>query len=411
MKRCVLTAISAVLTAAVVAVSVMGYTPRTVHMAALTAIKEGDFEMALSHLKRSDDPDAEILLSYMYYVPNTITRTTKDGTETENYVYNYAGRIVKNESTDVNEELTTYSYTYNDLGDTLTCNKVGGGTPDVTTEYFYDKYGHLERKRIIDSEGLFHQYRYVYDALGRVTIEAFVDGDSNWSRRIFSYDGEEDLLTEQYIDHADEWQNITYRYKDKVKVREILENKDGLWITTYTDDGKFLSCRFSSEEGVEETLFTYDRQNRLIREAYPDGRTVDYTYSDEGHCTKMTVTEADGSVNYHTYEYDEAGRMLSHTEDYGNGVQYVSTYKYNKKGFLTSTKYDSPDDDWWSATYKYDKNDNPETITVEDRDGTTTLSIQWKVRYYPDGMPEAVQELCEEYDVDMPDRPAQPNNE
>ena len=40
---------------------------------------------------------------------------------------------------------------------------------------------------------------------------------------------------------------------------------------------------------------------------------------------------------------------------------------------------------------------------MKDKDGTSTLTVQWKVRYYPDGMPEAVQNLCEEYDVDLPE--------
>ena len=404
MKRFLLTSISLVLTAAVVAASMFGYTPRTVHMAALTAIKEGDFEMARSHLLRSDHENAETLLSYMYYVPNKITRTSKDGTETENYVYNYAGRIVKHETTDFGGDMITYSYTYNDLGDPLLCTKVGGDSPDTTTEYFYDKYGHLERKRIIDSEGLFHQYRYVYDALGRVTIEAFVDGDANWSRRVFSYDGEQELLTEQYIDYAGDWQNITYRYEGKVKEQEILENEQGLWITKYNADGKFLSSvYYAAEGGVEKTTFTYDGEGRLIREEHPDGTRVDYIYHEDGQGLEMIKKQADGSSGRYVYEYDDQGRMLSCAEEYSDGTIGTTAYKYNKKGQLTSAKHDGSNDSWWEATYKYDKNNNPETVTLKDKDGTSTLTVQWKVRYYPDGMPEAVQNLCEEYDVDLPE--------
>lgn len=403
MKRFLLTTVSVVLTAAVVAVSLMGATPRTVHMAALTAIKEGDFAMARSHLLRSDHKDAETLLSYMHYVPDKIVRVTEDGTETENYAYNYAGRLVKHESTDRFGVMTTHNYTYNDLGDPLVSLKTGGAGPDTTTEYFYDQYGHLERKRFMDSEGRFHQYRYVYDALGRVTIEAFVDGDSNWSRRVYSYDGEKALLTEQYTDHAGSWENITYRYKDEVRVREILENEDGLWITTYTDDGKFLSCRLTTEEGVEETRYTYDKQGNLLEERYPDGRLITYTYYEEGLCALMTICEADGTKSEHRLEYNEDGQMTSHEETWTDGTKRTITYTYNKKGLMTAAKFETPDEDWWNATYKYDKNNNPETVTIEDKDGTTTLKLEWTVRYYPDGMPQAIKDLCEEYDVDLPE--------
>ena len=52
MKRIMMVIVTILLAAVVVVVSMLGANPRTVHMAALTAIEQGNYEMAVSHLKR-----------------------------------------------------------------------------------------------------------------------------------------------------------------------------------------------------------------------------------------------------------------------------------------------------------------------------------------------------------------------
>lgn len=425
MKRYLLAGASVLLTIVVVVVSMLGATPRTVHMAALTAIKEGDFEMALSHLKRSDHPDAEALMSQMYYVPNKISRDTNGAISTENYVYTQAGRLYKNESTAADGTLKVCVYSYNALGNPVECQitvqqplpEPAPETPpvpeeeviadenstDYREEYFYDGLGRLLCKRTTDSTGLFYQYRYTYDLLGRVVSEVYVDGDAKWTRREYTYDGETERLTEKYTDYAGTWENVTNTYAGEILRTEVTENAAGVTTTLYDEQGVFLSKEEVLKDGtVNKTLFTYDEAGHLLREQYPDGSAVTYTYNDLGRCTQRLVIGADGTTqqsNVHTY--DEDGFMLTSVQTDGAG-QTTAEYTYNKKHQLVKEHHVAADGEWRTVEYSYDRYDNPEDVVETTALGTVATNIQWKVRYYPDGMPDNIRELIELYDVDIP---------
>lgn len=429
MKRIVLAVTAVLLAAVVVVVSMLGASPRTVHMAALDAIKEGDYEMAVSHLKRSDHPDAELLLSQMYYVPNKIevVQSTAEGdlVSYENYVYNLAGQLYKHESTAVDGTLTVETNAYNDLGAPLLVKTEI--TPPVTeeeqedpsaeedeevteedlfngseVEYFYDALGNLLCRRTTDSTGLFHQYRYTYDALGRVVSEIYVDGDANWTRREYTYDDEGRKLTEEYTDYEDAWRNTAYTYKDGVLHSETEERADGTLKTVYDKNGKVLTVTYLHKGKEQVTRNTYDGNGNLLKTEYPEGYVDVYRYNDRGLLTDSERQGATGTMVVVTScTYDEDGNMLTRVTKV-DGNEHKETFTYNKKGQLVKKESVSYNGEITTIEILYERYDNPETIIETGPNGTFTTTIQWKVRYYPDGMPDNVREVYEFYDVDKP---------
>lgn len=428
MKRILLVITTVLLTAAVVVASMLGSSPRTVHMAALDAIKEGNYEMAVSHLKRSDHPDADLLLSQMYYVPNKIevVETTDEGEliSNENYVYNLAGQLYKHESTAADGTLTVATNTYDDIGHLLlTKTEITLPIPEGVeeeepsteeeddaddlfrgdqVEYFYDALGNLLCKRTFDSTGLFYQYRYTYDAVGRVNSEVYVDGEAHWTRREFTYDDESRKLTEKYTDYENKWKNTTYTYEEGFLHTEIVKNSDCTVKTVYDKDGKVLSSTLTRGKASHVTKYTYDGNGNLLKKQYPEGHADVYRYNEQGLLTDSEQLGPVGKIATVTAcTYDEDGNMLTRVTKVEDRER-KETFTYNKSGKLVKKEYVDFNGEVTTTEILYERYDNPETIIETGPNGIVTTTIQWKVRYYPEGMPDNVREVYEFYDVDKP---------
>jgi len=93
----------------------------------------------------------------------------------------------------------------------------------------------------------------------------------------------------------------------------------------------------------EETVYTYDSQNRLI--SIKDGPTAAgtyYTYLGD-IITKTEVKADDGSIiNTDTYEYDSSGRLIVCKSHLAVGPQpstIKDVFTYNQDGTITTTQY------------------------------------------------------------------------
>jgi len=428
MKRILLVITTVLLAAVVVVVSMLGSSPRTVYMAAMDAIKEGNYEMAVSHLKRSDHPDAELLLSQMYYVPNKIevVETTDEGDliSNENYVYNLAGQLYKHESTAADGTLTVSTNTYADVGHLLLtkteitlplseeveeeepADEEEGDVDDLFSgnqvEYFYDELGNLLCKRTFDSTGLFYQYRYTYDAASRVISEVYVDGEAYWTRREFTYNSDNLRIAEKYTDYDNKWKNTTYTYKEGFLHTETVENSDSTVKTVYDKDGKVLTSTLTRGKTSHVTKYTYDGDGNLLKKQYPEGHADVYRYNEQGLLTHSEQLGPVGKIATVTNcTYDEDGNMLTRATKVEDRER-KETFTYNKSGKLVKKEYVDFNGEVTTTEISYERYGNPETIVETTPEGTVTTTIQWKVRYYPDGMPDNVREVYELYDVDKP---------
>ena len=430
MKRIMMVIVTILLAAVVVVVSMLGANPRTVHMAALAAIEQGNYEMAVSHLKRSDHPDAQLLLSQMYYVPHKIevVESTADGEliSNENYVYNLAGYLYKHESTAPDGAVTICTNTYDELGTLLLTKTEWQSAPvegeeeqteeesseEETTEedlfsgseveYFYDATGRLLCKRTTDSTGLFYQYRYAYDEEGRVSAEVYVDGDAAWSRREFTYNSDNLKIAEKYTDSDNKWKNTTYTYEEGVLHTEVMKNSDCTVTTVYDKDGKVLTSTLTRGKTSHVTKYTYDGDGNLLKKQYPEGHADVYRYNEQGLMTDSEQLGAVGKIATVTAcTYDEDGNMLTRVTKVTDSER-KETFTYNKSGKLVKKECVDFNGEVTTTEISYERYGNPETIVETTPEGTVTTTIQWKVRYYPTGMPDNVREACELYDVDKP---------
>ncbi len=308
-----LRAVAAVLLAgAAVLVCFVRAEPRTVHMAALDAIREGDFDMARSHLQRSDHPEAATLLSYMYFVPNKISVSQGDTVRTENYVYNQRGNLVKSEFADAEGLLTTTNYTYDEAGQPL--SQRADDERGESVLYFYDASGRLTRERHADNTGVFYQYDYVYDALGRLKSNAFLDGEMHWERKEYTYNELGQCISETRTNYEDALTKTVYTYVGSVLHTEVTTGGTGVTTIVYDAAGQPLTSEFVPTEGKpQKTVYTYDAAGNCLREDYPDGRYVAYTYDSASRRTALVRCDGADAITQITYTYDGAGPLPGRT--------------------------------------------------------------------------------------------------
>ena len=386
MKKILQYVLPVMLAAGVVAVSFVGYTPRDVYTAAVDAMKQGDYETARSHLERLDTPEAQELLGQLYFVPNKVSTTYADGTtELQSYAYNRKGCLVKAELTQMEQEVSTISYNYTEAGQMLTMDLLlpEQTRPETTVENFYDETGRLTSSRTVGDEHTFFQTTYTYDAQNRCVAAFCVEGDGTWTRTEYTYDEEGQRATELVTNHQG---SKTIRH--------------------YGSDGRL---RAVSVNGKVSETYTYNQQGLLEKATYADGREETYRYSDAGLLMEKRVNDTLEEQKITTMEYNEKGLLTKRVVEAYKGV-FTETFKYNKKGLCVSYRYESRYDEAYAAaaglkdrtekyTYTYDRHGNVEKEIYEADQGSYERTYKWKTRHYPEGVPQMVQDVVEEYEV------------
>lgn len=402
MKKCIKALAATVLAAAVVAVSFVGYTPRDVYTAAVDAMKQGDYEMARSHLERLDTRDAKELMSELYFVPNRVATTYEDGaTQLQSYAYNRKGNIVKAELTDNEQVVATTSYDYTSDGQLLAMEVLvpEQEKPTTTQECFYDETGRLTCSRTLGEQGLFYQTQYTYDLFGRCSSTFYVNGNGEWERTELAYNQAGQTIA-QKVTAADPTDNTLTRYEYHANGQlkgQKQTTAAGITAHTYSEAGLLLKTETTTAQGeIQTATYTYDAQNRLTEMVNSNGEKQVCRYNKAGQLTYKLEQKSDTQWTEILLEYKDGNLVKRQVNDSDRDL-YTEVYKYNKKDWCTSYQYKNEvTGQWYKYTYAYDRHGNLEKETYKAETGSYERTYKWKVRHYPEGMPQMVEDVREE---------------
>lgn len=311
--------------------------------------------------------------SYQRDILGKVTSVTyPDGTKE---TYNYRADGYLENKTDAAGN--TIDYIYDSAGRLETCMYSDG----ASIHYRYDPRGALVAVSRIDAEGnVLVENRFTYDAIGRVTTSS-IARESASSFDVSVYDENHNRIGYGYSDGL----GITYNYDQSGRMTGIYFGEEPLaeyeydacglvtvrrlgngTYTVYERDGQNRTVAIREydlndvlrDEAVYEydangnclreqtpwgdTIFEYDRSDRLISAAYRDGsvETFQYDYSgniisqtrgDENVKREISVANQVLTAGSHALKWDACGNLLSDTEN-GN----TTLYTWNAEGRLTS---------------------------------------------------------------------------
>ncbi len=178
----------------------------------------------------------------------------------------------------------------------------------------------------------------ITDALGRVGVMAY---DTNIGRVSSITDYKHQTTTFGY-DAEDRRTSVLYR---DGKTTQMSLNSDGN--TT------------KSVDTTGTTLFSYDGDNRLLQQTYPDGTVIGYTYDAAGRLK----TKSEPGMPLTTYTYDPGGRLTR----IDNSLWGPITYTYDAASRLTSLGYPN------GATTSYALADDNRLTGLTETVGASTI--------------------------------------
>ena len=302
---------------------------------------------------------------------NRISLTDRDG-HTTNYTYDVQNRPSR--LTDALGDTTTN--TYDGVGNTLTTTDANGHT----TTFGYDALN--RRATMTDAASELTQYQYdtgtlsgcvsppnPYPSCGATPGSSLITGqtDANGNVIYYKYDALDRRIdvvrkvgsTADTITSADAVTTYTY---DPVGNRLTLTEPDGnttTWtydadnrvikevnaagdttLTTYDGVGNVITI---SEPNLDVVTDTYDALNRLTQITDSAGADAAYSYDNEGNC----ISYADGNGNTTSYAYDAINRLVTTTDPLGNTTTTVYDPVGNplqttdRNGNVTTMAYDA----------------------------------------------------------------------
>ena len=274
----------------------------------------------MGRLERKEDPDTGTL-SYAYDPAGNRTSVTSPS-GTISYTYDALNRLET-----VSDPATgTTRYTYDTVGNLKSVSYPN----DTRTEYTYDLLNRLTSLEHRASDGhIISSYMYTLDAAGNRT-------------RVEEYDG-------RVVDY-------TYDSTDKL-LEERITNLDGSTsVISYTYDK--VGNRLTKTENGVTTTYTYDANNRLVKE--------DDIYDDNGN-----LTEKIGSDEQVRYTYDAENHLIR-AETTRFGVTIVVEYKYDANGNRVKKTIDGT----ITTSYLVDENRDYAQV-LEERDGEGNLLVRY----------------------------------
>lgn len=273
-------------------------------------------------LSVSDDFAFATLYSYGK-TGNLERRITPDGAVTD-YEHDAVGRLTATHYPDGRSVL----YTYDQNGNRATLTDQRGTTHFVydarnrlaavyypglnPIEYGHDHAGNLSSMTYPDGRTI----SYTYDGDNRLT--GVTDGTGTTG---FTYDAATGRLAAQTLPNG---VITSYAYDADGRLVDVVHRTAGgalLQGFHYTLDGNGLrtAVRQDTPSGSSTTSYTYDALLRLSQVAYPDGRTVAYTYDQLGNRSSMIDSVAGATE----YVYDADNRLLRAGEE---------TFTYDARG-------------------------------------------------------------------------------
>ncbi len=317
---------------------------------ALKLIEEKKYEEAYDALKKLEGYEpAEKELENFHFVPVSFKIVDcKNNTVEISYEGEYDGNLLMEVSTTIysSDSHSTISKTecsYDSMGNWIYgVRKLNGGTQYTITQTF-DENNRLVKSLECDSFGHTTTTEYTYNSEGYVIKE--------------------------------------------VQTKETTYTNYVTTITEYTYDSNGNLTKEVVDNGTtsDETTYTYDSNGNLTKILTPEGEITEYTYDSNGNLVKETNVER--SI---TYSYDSNGNITKAVYTYSEDTTTLK-YTYDENGHITKLE---AEDEEGVLTFECDKYGNiTKMVLPEENHGMIT--VEWKLAYYPYGIPGIVEQFCE----------------
>jgi RHS repeat-associated protein len=282
---------------------------------------------------------------------NNLNQMTNQKIQTElgqiitQYGYNASGQM--NSVTDSHNNITTIERTGSGLVNKLT-DPMGN-----EEKYAYDKRGGIKQFTKTESRGKSITFNVVDDVLGKITNL----NDTMQREWRYVYDEDEYLKTTSDPDNN----IVSFEYdafgRQTKRIRRIDYNGEttGLDETIYTYDANDNLIKVTDAKG-NETNCTYDAKDRLIKVTYPDETFEMVTYN----CSDRILTETDRCGSVVTNTYDDAGRLIRKDIQKADGVEGTSYEEFTYDGLNRLVKAENEDS---VVTFEY----NTEGKIIKER--------------------------------------------
>lgn len=280
--------------------------------------------------QEAEPTDAQIAkhkISYSYDTEDKITEVT--------YALAEDGRV----------ESLHYAYDKNQYLIAIKAKIKGSDEEKLIRKYRYNERGKLFT--IVD----FTDYRdknesyvarfYEYDALDRVSSMTYKSGTTVLEAYTYSYDKNNNIVkkteknstAKEEKDHTDQTTEYTYNALGRLTKSVVTDHKKNEEKTTTTYSYDSAGNRTKKVKGEEETAYTYNGLNQLLKAKTTKGDTVkndiSYEYDVNGNQIKETDKETGDSVE-NTYDVENRLSTVTVTKKSGtSGNETVSLTQVN----------------------------------------------------------------------------------
>ncbi len=292
------------------------------------------------------------------------TASPNDNGATTTY-YDTEGDIVE-----IDSPQGTITYTYNDS----TGQKTGETTNNTDIQYAYDQEGRLASVTVDKLDGGSVTplvTTYSYDLNNNLLTTNFANGTVETR----TYDTLNRLLTVKTTDGSSTIVGYTYTLDADGRRVQVVEASGRTVNYTYDNDGRLTQEKITNDPSGDNWTYTYTYDlagNRLsLNDNGPNNDSLSYTYDADGRLTDVSgTTGTNGDSTDTSYTYDANGSMLTSTTTI-NGTQTTqTTYTWDLEGHMISVV--TTGTGAVSASYTYDDSGNRTSQTVN---GTATTYL------------------------------------
>lgn len=379
--------------------SVVACGSNTTYNAGMTALQNQNYAKAYQLFLESDDPRAAEVLEGFVFVPveERFVSTSNEQGNVTTYTYDDKGYLIKYETTEKGL-VSPCEYLYDIDGNLLRVTEPDG----VVEQYSYDANGNRVAKIRYQFDKELYREEYRYDDQNRL-IEQVITDKTGVSRYTWEFD-KAGHCTKAWKGNDTGWDEVTTEYDERGNVvKATTRHSGGSWSEStaqYNDQGKKTHSWYKDKSGAyNEIIYEYDANGQCIKERYPHNQVAEYTYDAQGNLLSETTILG----NRTAYTYDEKGNLLTKTNTSAGegGIETRVVYTYDEAGRLLSQTTVMGDETTVNS-YTYDPYGNRLTFRQNFGNAVLEHTYRWAVYYYPDGLPEPVEELLSKWDNSNP---------